>query len=389
MPAQPHPDSAPRQPPVLPSHLPTLDGLRGLAIVLVLLHQLGDLDSGQGLVAYIAAFVISAGWTGVQLFFVLSGFLITGILLDTQRATNYFSGFYARRALRILPLYFGLLGLAFVVLPLAGLRVPAIEQDLPGQVWLWTFTENWALAWGAGSSTFTHLWSLAVEEQFYLLWPLLMRGRTPTQCLRWCLAMTVFSLVLRCAMAWRVDTYVAYYYPTLCRMDALALGGAVAAILRLPVLREQWLAQPGRLLWAALALLLVTTLATHGLSHKSLSVQTVGFTAVALAFALLLAASAGADRIRSAAPWAQVLRWPALCALGRYSFAIYLMHKPLHDLVGRPLLAAQGGDLPHSLLLNGAYILASGAALCGMAALSYRWIEAPLLGLKRHFVPRI
>ncbi|MBL0123507.1 MAG: acyltransferase [Betaproteobacteria bacterium] len=88
-------------PPTLPTHFPALDGLRGLAILLVLVHMLNLFEPQPGLAAYVVGRISNVGWTGLQLFFVLSGFLITGILLDTQRAKNYYSGFYARRALRI------------------------------------------------------------------------------------------------------------------------------------------------------------------------------------------------------------------------------------------------------------------------------------------------
>jgi peptidoglycan/LPS O-acetylase OafA/YrhL len=98
-------------------HLPALDGLRGVAILVVLIHTFGLLDAPTTLAGRVFGAFMSQGWVGVQLFFVLSGFLITGILFDTQGAENYYSGFYARRVLRIFPLYYGTLLLTLVILP--------------------------------------------------------------------------------------------------------------------------------------------------------------------------------------------------------------------------------------------------------------------------------
>lgn len=97
--------------------LPALDGLRGLAILLVLSHSLQLFDSPRSWAGRTTEFVLNFGWVGVQLFFVLSGFLITRILMDTRDAPNYFQSFFARRALRIFPNYFPTLALLFLVLP--------------------------------------------------------------------------------------------------------------------------------------------------------------------------------------------------------------------------------------------------------------------------------
>ena len=124
------------------SHIPGLDGLRGVAILLVLVHMLNMLEVQHGMSAYVWSRVSQIGWTGVQLFFVLSGFLITGILLDTQRSKNYFAAFYGRRTLRIFPLYFSVLTLAFVILPWLGNVPPSIAADQDHQIWLWTYLSN-------------------------------------------------------------------------------------------------------------------------------------------------------------------------------------------------------------------------------------------------------
>src|SRR5437868_4964541 len=127
--------------------MPALDGLRGIAIVLVLMHQFDLITSPHAIdVAF------DAGWIGVQLFFVLSGFLITGGLLDTRDQHGYFRGFFVRRVLRIFPLYYA----ALVATLIAGNT----------SIWLWTYLSNFR-----PHPALPHFWSLAVEEQFYLVWP--------------------------------------------------------------------------------------------------------------------------------------------------------------------------------------------------------------------------
>ncbi len=156
--------------------IPALDGLRGIAIILVMLHHFTNYRPTSGIDGLIGS-VVFFWWTGVDLFFVLSGFLITGILLDTRGSERYFTTFYARRILRIFPLYYLVLFLAFVVLP----KFPAVhpvlagQADLPPQWPYWLYLTNFSIAdrgWGHGWVDVG--WSLAIEEQFYLVWPLVI-----------------------------------------------------------------------------------------------------------------------------------------------------------------------------------------------------------------------
>src|SRR5207244_13039880 len=134
-------------------------------------HFLGNADAqspAERLVAKLGAY----GIVGVDLFFVLSGFLITGLLLDSKGAPGYFRNFYARRTLRIFPLYYAVLALLFLVLPLLVALPPPLEDARTHQVWLWTYTANFYIAAKASWWALTyvsHFWSLAIEEHFYLL----------------------------------------------------------------------------------------------------------------------------------------------------------------------------------------------------------------------------
>ncbi|NBT59763.1 acyltransferase, partial [bacterium] len=148
-----------------PAHEPLLDGVRGLAILLVIFFHssLIPVKNSMDKILHGAAL---GGWAGVDLFFVLSGFLITGILLRTKEAPNFFFNFYMRRTLRILPLYYLFLILAFYVVP----------QTVQFGFTYWTFLSNILLGrLGQFQSPVLDItWSLAVEEQFYLLWPLVV-----------------------------------------------------------------------------------------------------------------------------------------------------------------------------------------------------------------------
>ncbi|MEO8152033.1 MAG: acyltransferase, partial [Rhizobacter sp.] len=251
------------------NHLPALDGLRGLAILLVLAHNFATVELPQGLVGHVIDLALDGGWIGVQLFFVLSGFLITRILLQTQDAPNYYRAFFGRRVLRIFPLYYAALFVGFVVFPLLGRVGPALAHDQGQQLWLWLYVSNWTHLLNFESQLFPHFWSLAIEEQFYLLWPLLVHRRSALQVLRLCLVVAVVSLLMRVAMLWQgADSGTVYTY-TVCRMDALALGAAVAAWLQMPGVAVRLGAQRQRLAWGVGLLWVVGLVATHGYPRTS------------------------------------------------------------------------------------------------------------------------
>ena len=151
--------------------LPQLDGIRGIAILLVLVHNTNPSAS-----LHIAA-ISTYGWMGVDLFFALSGFLITGILLDTKQSDGYFRNFYARRCLRIWPLYYSLLIFMFVIVPHARPAEAHAIFERSAPWWAYPFfLQNFLVAipqQAAGALGVT--WSLAIEEQFYLVWPLFVR----------------------------------------------------------------------------------------------------------------------------------------------------------------------------------------------------------------------
>lgn len=368
-----------------PEHLAALDGLRALAIALVLLHNFELEPTLVSLPGRVLGLVSSLGWVGVQLFFVLSGFLITRQLLSTQRATNYYGSFFGRRVLRIFPLYFGTLLMLTVLWPALGGRPLAAPGD--SALWLWLFLSNWTEPLGFGTGGLPHFWSLAVEEQFYLVWPFLVRRRSPLGLLQLCLIIAVASVAWR-AMAWALHwPPMTNYTWTPARLDALALGAAIAALFALPR-RPTWLTprHAGRWMAGAVALAILGYLVTRGYVRLSPLGQIVGYTVLAVVFTLALTAAVIAPANPGPA-WARALRHQSLQAIGRYSFAMYIFHKPLHDFIGLPLARASGLERAG---IAGALVYTGLASLItfGLARLSYHHVEQRFLALKPHFAPR-
>jgi peptidoglycan/LPS O-acetylase OafA/YrhL len=365
----------------LPAHFPTLDGLRGVAIVLVVSHQLNRLTV-QDLLTWLADHVLVGGWTGVQLFFVLSGFLISGILLDSRDSPSYYRTFYIRRVLRIFPIYYGALLLFVIVLPGLGILPPAWRDH---QIWLWIYLSNWSpYIWTA---TLSHFWSLAVEEQFYLLWPLLVHSRTPRELLRLCAGLAVVSLLARVAMVVAGVPTLSIYENSIARLDALVAGGAVAALLRMPgwLPRIMRTARPRFCLpvFCLGAMGLVTLLAYRAQDPFG---QTVGYSLLSMMFALVIMAAACSDAAGDPpGACARLLRSAPMRALGKYSYAMYIFHKPMSDLLGDPLLKALGYPDRLPPLAQMAYLVAADTAVLIVGMLSYWLVERHFLRLKRRF----
>lgn len=374
--------------PISPGRIPELDGLRCLAILAVIAEHyvLGRFATWTG---------SGIGWVGVDLFFVISGFLITGILQNLRSAPHPFRTFYARRTLRIFPPYYAVLLLYL----LAVLASPAsrhgsmlfwavhafyFQSDLVFGPWLRKPAGPFFVLAGMGV-----LWSLSVEEQFYLLWaPLMLRCRRSVIWLLLALAMVSAPVIRACLHTPSAPEY--FFFPA--RWDTLALG-AVAALLY-----RQWLdggrltamaRYAARLAWAGLVVLTASlivpmlllwpnSLIGAGLPGNRIF-AVFGYTAIGASFALFLLATVLASG--GSAPILRVLRSRAVVWIGRRSYVIYLVHLALYKISEALLYPPLGHGRP---VILAAQML--GLGLSGLvAAASWKYFESPLLALKDRF----
>ena len=361
-------------------HLVPLDGLRGIAILAVMLSHLFAVNyEAQSPAVRLIGHIFYWGLWGVDIFFVLSGFLITGILVDSVSGPHYFRNFYMRRVLRIFPLYYGVLLLLFLLTPMLhiqwhGLKVPLLlylQNAARYQPW----TE-----WVGGSISLNHLWSLAIEEQFYLLWPLLVfAARTRRRVMAVALVGCVLALCFR-MLLWGVwHNGFTPHFNMFARADALLLGGVMALLFR----SSHW---PMVLRWSRAAflitagLLVISLVATSSPAFRSpYWICAVRYSCVALAGGGLLAWSLRAG----AFSWFCSLR--GLRFFGKYSYGLYVLHMTFLPLLSgalRPALLRVTGSRGVAVIGSAVLIV----ALASLAAyLSYHLYEKRFLKLKRYF----
>ena len=359
-----------------PQHrIPALDGVRGIATITVLFcHFLfDDLYHDQWWWA-----VGHAGWLGVDLFFVLSGFLITSILLHKKTRPDYFRDFYRRRILRIFPLYYFVLMLSVFAIVVIDQQPQRLYTGYDSLGWYFAFIPNIALAlkgdwiWQTNWVGLSHLWSLAVEEQFYMVWPLVVlllprRGVMALSVL--ILAMSAWIRIetdLAFGQTWSIASYVLPY----CRMDGLA-AGSFLAVLRL----EGWLTFKGlrRDLtrdFTFSAFMLTFYMLIAGNSHWR-------GTWVALMFLGVVYFALDTKGLIK-----KVCEWPFLMHIGTYSYAMYVFHqmfRMVFDKIYRQPLVSLG---LHEAIVQILFILLAGLTTYGLARLSWKYLEKPFLDLK-------
>jgi peptidoglycan/LPS O-acetylase OafA/YrhL len=329
----------------------------------------------------------SAGWIGVDLFFVLSGFLITGILVETRDSRHYLRNFYARRVLRIFPLYYGFLLLVLVVLPC--FLAPASATSLKaGQIWHWTYLSNvlyGRTGWPNSDLPnyfLGHFWSLAVEEQFYIFWPLLVLLLGPKRLTRVCAGLVVLSVALRAGIALAGNPTAAYVLMP-ARMDAFAIGAALAVVAGerrgLETLRRH-----------APAIMVVSSVAVmslfwrNGLDPEDLAVQLIGFTMLASFFAamILFAITTSPSSRYNAVLTNRILRF-----FGRYSYGIYVFHHPLILFLRWCRVTATTVPAVFGSHMFGqiAYMIIATSATVSVAYLSWHLVERRFLKMKSSF----
>ena len=361
--------------------VPELDGLRGLAILLVILcHYISNSSGGSSLPFAYFSRMFSLGWSGVDLFFVLSGFLIGGILLDARTAPNYFRAFYIRRVHRILPVYYAWISLfaitSFLLLRfLPGVDSARLQSPMP-VAFYYLFFQNLVsasylgLAWYWVSIT----WSLAVEEQFNLITPPLIRFLNLRRLTSLLISAVVLAPVVRyfVVMSWQGGREAAYILLP-CRADSLALGILAALAWRTPRVK-QWLAVHLRLLRLVLLVLfsgLLVLLKWFPTPYHLLT-QTLGFSWLAWFYACLMLLA-----LLDTQSWsARLFRFRPLRALGTISYCVYLIHFLVLAACHRLILGSgpRYADFP-----GAATTLLAFALTIGIAKLSWKYFEQPLL----------
>jgi peptidoglycan/LPS O-acetylase OafA/YrhL len=373
-------------------YYPGLDGLRAIAVGMVFLHHYGT--------GYLHLF--GWGWTGVDLFFVLSGFLITGILYDSQREPHRYRDFYMRRTLRIFPLYYALWMLVVIAMPFAQwegdrrlLLWPAylgnyarfLFLHLPGDPYRFDrltsgpFMRHW---FGSPMHLYIgHFWSLCLEEQFYLVWPLIVyQVRRRETLLRICVAVIIAVPLLRWLLATLISQQMLgmelLYRSLPTRVDALLIGGLLALWLRGP--EQQWLHRWRRAFLAGSATLLVAAAIVSAHLHAPLQGAAVnwsgiyGFTLIDLFAAMLVL-----EAIHPGSLFSRFLSLRGLRSFGQISYGFYVYHDLLHDFYAYAAQRIFGAPAGTATMLL--------AFFCSWAIawLSYRFLEHPILRLKDRF----
>jgi peptidoglycan/LPS O-acetylase OafA/YrhL len=370
---------AANSPPAAATRIPELDGVRGIAILMVLMthlyaySMLGRPWSG---LARLVLEITEPGWLGVDLFFVLSGFLITGNLMESRGTPHYFQNFYIRRALRILPLYFAVLAVLAVFYNSSGSFV------ILGLLMSVNLAPLFHVAVASGGQA---LWSLAIEEHFYLLWPWVVRFVRPAALIAVSIGICIAEPAIRASARFAFDDVYIYSW---FRFDGLAWGALIAVLVRAMRANPQNMRRVAlRLAGSMFAVAVAITAggARYGILHRG---NRLG---AALQFTLAEMVFAGgilALVTLSGSPAAALFRWRPLTLTGDLSYCLYVVHMMAMDLFD--LVASHYVDLKAEMNRFSFIAIRAAAtiALCYcIALLSRRFLEQPVLRLKRYIVP--
>ncbi|HEX2922662.1 MAG TPA: acyltransferase [Chloroflexota bacterium] len=352
----------------VPRHIPELDGLRAVAVLTVMMFHL----QFRG---------FSLGWSGVMLFFVISGFLITGILLDTRDRPHYLRNFYMRRVIRILPIYYLTLAVAVAIGAYLG-------QDMADIGYYLTYTQNYLL----GDTNFTdrlpvmlnHTWSLAIEEQFYLLWPLAVLWLSRNRLLGFLVGLFAVSILARLLMLLTLNNPTLVYTSLPTELDSLSAGAVLAVLVRSGINLRQLAAKA---VWVGalsggIILALVELNGVSSFWHPSGWATELRnlpfFTLMALFWASIISIVAlGNSRL------SPLLRLRPVRQIGKVSYGLYIYHFPVYVLVDLILPNLLGSG--NQQLIDAATPATKVGVTLVLALLSWHLLEEPTLRLKSHF----
>lgn len=372
--------------------LPALDGVRGVAILLVMFHHMTVLKPKSPSETLLYNWSLF-GPHGVDLFFVLSGFLITGILLDTRRDRRFFRNFYVRRTLRIFPLFYAIAAFSFWVLPNLMSRFPQYAHKLErfsvvSNSWPWYFLycSNYVIASNNGykHGILDVSWSLSIEEQYYLAWAICVFFISP-RVLRWVCAITIAALpLLRITLMHFGVSPLQIYVLTPTRLDAVMWGSLIAIVVRERESFHRFLDRWLRPAAAVCALIILAAFIPGKWDYMGTAELGFGYTAVAIACAGLLW-----QVFYSPAFLGGVFNSRFLRFFGTYSYSLYLFHLPMRAVIRDTLF----GDSQFRLISSNAipgqlvfYVVAT-LAVIPLSLLSWYCFESPILKLKSRFAP--
>jgi peptidoglycan/LPS O-acetylase OafA/YrhL len=362
--------------------IPALDGLRGLAILLVLLwHSVFNFHFQHHPILQRVLSLGSIGWSGVDLFFVLSGFLIGGILLDAQESPRYYRTFYVRRAHRILPLYFAVLVPCWLLLKSinVGWVSPAWSGLFDGPVATWTFatfTQNIGMAFAGifSGGGFAVTWSLAIEEQFYLTLPPIIRNVSRRRLWYLVAGLIVASALLRVILIrFTPNGAFSSYVLMPCRADALGMGVLCALLVREERGRS-FLNRHRRNLYVMAATMFAGILCVAGNSYELLLNPFFGleYSVLGLFYALLLLIAVSQEDVFVKAVFCNRL----MTGLGTIAYGTYLFHRL--TIIALKIVVMRAGWRPTAAVEIGTPLLGIAVAIM-LAAASWHFFEKPMV----------
>ncbi|MDZ8027438.1 MAG: acyltransferase family protein [Nostoc sp. DedQUE01] len=368
-------------------YMPVLNGYRGVAILLVFLRHCISEPAAEH-VNFVESFYIKLmglGWFGVDAFFVLSGFLITGILLDSREKSNYFQNFYARRILRIFPVYYVFLSIFLgVIHPL--IRSYEYPNHLDSsQIWYWFYLENWYFIFQQDFliGPLNHFWSLAVEEEFYFISPALIYF-LPSRLLSWFFGTVIlFVAFFRC---WLLLTHPltdnlfnSIYFNPVCRVDALAMGSLIALWMRSDKILPRLLSISPKSLFVTGMSLGIIEIFSVGLDTLNPVLLSFGFSLIAIFFGSLLILSI-TQSVNSLL--VKCLNWSPLQKLGTISYGFYIYHFPISWMLCDRIYEYVGNSFIVGHLAN---FFFCGLLTLSVSLVSWYCLEQPILRLKKYF----
>ncbi|HWK04091.1 MAG TPA: acyltransferase [Puia sp.] len=340
------------------------DGWRGLGICFVVLAH------------YFPVYFIGS-WVFMEMFFVMSGFLITGILLDSKFKKNYFKTFFLRRVLRVFPLYYLCLFILFFLVPASWIDLSYYRQH---QAWFWFYVENWlyALHGWPEVKALRHFWSLAIEEQFYIIWPFVVYLFSPKKLIWFCIFLFFFSIGFR-----NIGMHIGFVMPfpyvaTFGRMEGIVLGSIIAVLVRTNKSILEKYTYPVTILSALLSL---ATFAVARTMHMEYALHYFfNYTFVDIFFAGMIVLTLCSAELRG---FKKMLNWPFFKQMGIMSYCIYIFHYPIQIIINLNFFEYFRQQTNNDLAAKMICIFVAFLITIPVVYIIHRKVEVPLWKIKK------